>query len=170
MPEKKKTPAGVFDMTVYGMMAAAVVYVLIQTILGNNDTLFFKLTLGVWMMAAVAIMDYVEPMAEHRFDTLKPDALRWYTAYAVADSFMYMCLYVFIINVSMVKEPVHYAFLALMLAALALRVFFFRRYRLTAGKKKDENVIHEIKDNQETQSDDSFKDDVREMIYRERDK
>ena len=43
----KKTGSNPVDIIVYGMMIAAVVYVIVQCILGNNDALHFKIVLGM---------------------------------------------------------------------------------------------------------------------------
>ena len=45
----KKTGLNPVDIIVYGMMIAAVVYVIVQCILGNNDALHFKIVLGIWI-------------------------------------------------------------------------------------------------------------------------
>lgn len=173
MSEKKKSSASVLDVIVYAMMIIAVIYVLVQAILGNSGTLAFKVTLGVWILMAIIIMDYIEPVAGHRFDSVTADSLGWYTAYAITDGAMYMCLYVFVINVSMVKEPVHYIFLAVSIALWFVRLIFFNRYRASveAAARKDDSVITEIGDIDKLPDDDNAgADDLKEMIYRERNK
>ena len=55
----KKTGSNPVDIIVYGMMIAAVVYVIVQCILGNNDALYFKIVLGIWIVVAVAVADYI---------------------------------------------------------------------------------------------------------------
>ena len=90
MADKKKSAVGVLGILVYAMMIIAVIYVLVQAILGNNGTLAFKLILGVWILAAIVIMDFVEPMAGHRFDSLPAASLKWYIMYAVMDGAMYI--------------------------------------------------------------------------------
>ena len=172
MADKKKSAVGVLGILVYAMMIIAVIYVLVQAILGNNGTLAFKLILGVWILAAIVIMDFVEPMAGHRFDSLPAASLKWYIMYAVMDGAMYMCLYVFVINVSMVREPVHYLFLPAMILFLVMRIIFFNKYKASAEAVLEaSDASGDIRDI-DTVSAGTPDDDegLKEMIYRERNK
>ena len=66
MDVKQKTR--LFDIIIYAMAVVAVVYVIVQTVLGNNQELSFKITLGIWILAAVIIIDFVEPFLNKNFD------------------------------------------------------------------------------------------------------
>ena len=100
-----------FDIIIYAMAIVAVVYVIVQTALGNNRDLSFKITLGIWILLAVIIIDFVEPFANKSFDNISFKKMLLYGGYGLCSSMGCMCLYIFIINVRYVKEPVHYIFL-----------------------------------------------------------
>ena len=173
MSARKNTPLKMLDGVIYAMMIIAVLYVLIQAMLGNNGTLAFKLTLGIWIMAAIVIMDYVEPVASHRFDSVTAGSFGWYTAYSILDGAMYMCLYVFVINVSMVREPLHYVYFAAAVLLFLIRKIIFRRYRTTVKRasEEDKRVIKDMNAIDVLPGDEADKpdeDELREMIYRER--
>ncbi len=114
-----------FDIITYIMMILAVIYVVIQSVSGNNNRLYFKILLGIWILAAVVLNDYAEPALNGDFNRMGIGMLRLYLAYAVTDAAAYAFLYIFVINAGMFKEPVHYIFFAagmtLMLAKSILR-------------------------------------------------
>ena len=100
-----------FDIIIYAMAIVAIVYVIVQTALGNNRELSFKIILGIWILIAVIILDFVEPFICRRFDNLSFRKMLLYGGYGLCSSMGCMSLYIFIINVRYVKEPVHYIFL-----------------------------------------------------------
>lgn len=101
----------IFDIIIYAMVVVAVVYVIIQTALGNNHELSFKITLGIWILAVVIIIDFIEPFINKNFDNISFKKMLLYGGYGMCSSMGCMSLYIFIINVRNVKEPVHYVFL-----------------------------------------------------------
>ena len=103
----KKTGSNPVDMIVYGMMIAAVVYVIVQCILGNNDALHFKIVLGIWIVAAVAVADYIGPVLSGRISEVSDKALRLYMISSILDAAAYMGFYVCIINISKTGEATH---------------------------------------------------------------
>lgn len=100
-----------FDIIIAAMAVVAVVYVIVQTVLGNNRELSFKITLGIWILIAVILMDFVEPFINKNFDNISFKKMLLYGGYGMCSSMGCMSLYIFIINVRNVKEPVHYVFL-----------------------------------------------------------
>lgn len=100
-----------FDIIIAAMAVVAVVYIIVQTALGNNNELSFKITLGIWILAAVIIIDFVEPFLNKKFDNISFKKMLLYGGYGMCSSMGCMSLYIFIINVRNVKEPVHYIFL-----------------------------------------------------------
>lgn len=100
-----------FDIIIYAMAVVAVVYIIVQTALGNNRDLGFKITLGVWILSAIIIMDFVEPFIGKRFDNISFKKMMLYGGYGICNSMGFVCLYIFVINVRAVKEPMHYVFL-----------------------------------------------------------
>ena len=60
----------IFDIVILAMFVVAGIYVVVQTILKNNEELSFKLTLGVWILAVVIVMDFVEPLLTGKFDNV----------------------------------------------------------------------------------------------------
>ena len=72
-----------FDIIVYAMMILAVIYAIVQSVLGNNQELHFKLTLGIWILAAVVISDFVEPMVNREFDAMNEQELKKFLPYAI---------------------------------------------------------------------------------------
>ncbi|MCM1308961.1 MAG: hypothetical protein NC223_10225, partial [Butyrivibrio sp.] len=93
--KKTKAETALFDIIIYAMMIAAVLYVIVQSILGNNNRLHFKLTLGLWILAAVAVTDFIAPLFQGKLDGLSPKASLMYGVYAAADAAMFVCLYIF---------------------------------------------------------------------------
>ena len=80
------------------MMVVAVIYIIIQTVLGNNNELSFKITLGLWILAAVVISDFVEPLVKKVFDNIPFQRGMYYIIYSVFDAASYMSFYIFIIT------------------------------------------------------------------------
>ena len=119
MDVKQKTR--LFDIIIYAMAVVAVVYVIVQTVLGNNQELSFKITLGIWILAAVIIIDFVEPFINKNFDNISFKKMLLYGGYGMCSSMGCMSLYIFIINVRNVKEPVHYVFLGASVLLIAGR-------------------------------------------------
>ena len=101
----------IFDIVVLAMFVVAGIYVVVQTILRNNEELSFKLTLGVWILAVVIVMDFVEPLLTGKFDNVSRSKALLHCGFGFCSAAAWVCLYVFIINVRYVKEPVHYIFL-----------------------------------------------------------
>lgn len=109
--KKTRSETALFDIIIYAMMVVAVLYVIVQSVMGNNNRLHFKLTLGLWILAAVVVADFIAPLIQGKFDGLNRKASYMYGVYAAADAAMFTCLYVFVINVGLAKEPLHYVFL-----------------------------------------------------------
>ena len=94
-----------FDIIVYAMMIVAVIYAIVQSLLGNNQALHFKITLGIWILAAVVLSDFVEPMVNKEFDNMGEAELKKFLPYAITDAGAYICIYMFVVNAGMYKEP-----------------------------------------------------------------
>lgn len=176
--KKTKAETALFDIIVYAMMIVAVLYVIVQSVMGNNNRLHFKLTLGLWILAAVVITDFAAPFFQNKFDGLSPKASCMYGVYAVADAAMFVCLYLFIINVGLAKEPLHYVFLC---AAVLLFVGKTIAYKAFEGAKLRQDIEQEnIKpdtwefEREEGGTDDIFVDtleddeDIQVLIYRDK--
>ncbi len=178
MAQKKNKPeTAVFDIIIYAMMIAAVVYVIVQSVMGNNGRLHFKLTLGIWILAAVAVADYAAPMAQRKLDGLGPRVLCLYGLYAVADAAMFVCLYIFVINVGLAKEPLHYVFLglgALLFAGKTVAYKAFERAKLLQELETEEAKPDDWDlGRDEGLSDDILvdtmnEDDIQVLIYRDK--
>lgn len=185
---KKEAKINLFDIVVYSMMVVAVIYIIIQTILGNNSELSFKITLGIWILAAVVVSDFVEPLVNRVFDNIPFQRGMYYVIYSVFDAAAYMSFYIFIINIGLTKEVLHYIFLGLAIIFFVGRFLFrnmyegFRRENSTSDiddfevNTLDEsennqpiaikNEPKEVVDNNDTEDDDNLK----VLIYRSRNK
>ena len=131
----------IFDIIIYAMAVVAIVYVIVQTALGNNRDLSFKITLGIWILIAVIMMDFVEPFVCKRFDNLSFRKMLLYGGYGLCSSMGCMSLYIFIINIRYVKEPVHYIFLGVSL------LLFVGRFVL---KNVFDDIPDEVVDEEDT--------------------
>lgn len=118
-----------FDVIVYSMMIVAVVYAIVQTMLGHNNDISFKIILGLWILIAVTLTDYVEPMVNKSFDDMTSVKIKQYAGYAVADACAYICLYMFVINAGYFKEPVHYVFLLFGIILFAVKSMIYKQFR-----------------------------------------
>ncbi len=166
---EKEAKINLFDIIVYSMMVVAVIYIIIQTILGNNNELSFKITLGLWILAAVVISDFVEPLVKKVFDNIPFQRGMYYVIYSVFDAASYMSFYIFIINIGFTKEILHYVFLGLAVIFFVGRLLFRNMYE---GYRRDETAVEsdpddfEVNTLNETEEDDSLK----VLIYRNRNK
>lgn len=162
------------DIIIYAMMVVAVVYIIIQTLLNNNGETAFKITLGLWMLGAVVVSDFIEPLICEDFNNMTGRAAAMYGLYAVFDAVAYVSLYIFIINIGYTKEPIHYVFLGIAGLFFAGRICFATLYK----KSKEEKVIEEtavtmeqkvleddIEINTFTEDDE---DDIKVMVFRNR--
>ena len=169
--DKKKQ---LIDIIVYAMMIVAVGYIIVQTILGNNSETTFKITLGLWLLGAVIISDFVEPFICENFNDMTGQAAAMYGLYAVCDAVAYVSLYIFIINIGFTKEPVHYIFLGIALLFFAGRICFGNLYKKTGKKEtvaKEEKGAVVLEDDIEinTLSEDD-EDDIKVLVFRNRNK
>ena len=113
-----------FDIIVYSMMIVAVIYAIVQSLSGHNNEIYYKLILGIWILLAVVLSDFVEPMINRTFE-----------------EFSGRQVYIFVINVGIYKEPFHYIFLA---AGVLLFILKFILYKKFEKKDNRENRIDEI--------------------------
>jgi hypothetical protein len=133
-----------FDIIVYAMMILAVIYAIVQSVLGNNQELHFKLTLGIWILAAVVISDFVEPMVNREFDAMNEQELKKFLPYAITDAGAYICVYMFVVNAGMYKEPVHYVFLVLGLILFVVKGMLWNGFHdETKRRVRIESVLEE---------------------------
>lgn len=117
-----------FDVVVYSMMIVAVIYAIVQTLLGNNNRMSFKIVLGLWILIAVTLTDFVEPMVNKSFDKMSSLKIKQYAGYAITDAFAYICLYMFVINAGFFKEPVHYIFLVVGVILFIVKSCMFAQF------------------------------------------
>ena len=152
------------EMIVYAMMVVAVIYVIVQSILGNNSELHFKITLGIWILAAVVISDFIAPMLDKRFEKVGEKAAMLYLGYAIMDALAFTGVYIFIINVNMTKEPLHYAFLAFSVMMFLMKTFIYNKYQVESGRNmeaafaEEEDLESESADEVADETDDSRED------------
>ncbi len=130
-----------FDIIVYSMMIVAVIYAIVQSLSGHNNEIYYKLILGIWILLAVVLSDFVEPMINRTFEEFSGRQMYRYMAYAITDAASYMAMYIFVINVGIYKEPFHYIFLA---AGVLLFILKFILYKKFEKKDNRENRIDEI--------------------------
>lgn len=62
-----------FDIIVYSMMIVAVIYAIVQSLSGHNNEIYYKLILGIWILLAVVLSDFVEPMINRTFEEFQED-------------------------------------------------------------------------------------------------
>lgn len=124
-----------FDMIIYIMMIIAVIFAIVQSMIGNNNSLGYKIALGVWILIAVVLNDFVEPFINNKFKDITTYKLGQYSLYAILDAAAYACLYAFVINVGLTKEPIHYIFLG-----IGIVLFIFKTMALKAFDKKDKRA------------------------------
>ncbi len=184
------------NLIVYAMVLVAVVYSLIQGLLGNAGTMHFKITLGIWIAAAVFVIDFVAPLVRGELFSGTYRKNLMYILYAVADAAMYVFLYIFVINITMSREPVHYVYLGVAAVMFPVRVILYRMYTGTsdeeseaaklpdeddeaaklpdeddeAAKLTDEPVTEDISLEADDVSEGECAQEINEMIYRERKK
>lgn len=163
----KESKSNFFDIIIYGMMIVAVIYIVIQTILENNGEVGFKITLGIWILAAVIINDYVEPLVNKVFDNISAKKGGIYLLYAVCDAASYACFYIFIINIGLTKELFHYVFLGIAIILFIGRLIFYNKFQGMEDEDKG-SAVKEPDDVMVNTLDES--DDIKVMIYRERNK
>ena len=181
--DNKEARLNLFDIIVYAMMIVAVVYIIIQTLLGNNNELSFKITLGIWILAAVVISDFVEPLVRKVLDNLSFKKGLFYVLYSVFDAAAYMSFYVFIINIGLTKEFLHYIFLGLAVIFFVARILFRNMYEEYEESDTDDtndiddidnievNTLDEPEVNLSSVTDnDTEDDDLKVLIYRKRNK
>ncbi len=173
MAEKNnKSGGGFFDIIIYGMMIVAVVYVIIQCILGNNNAVHFKLTLGIWIILAVAVADFIGPVVTGRFGNIPSKGAQLYTVYALMDALMYTGLYMFVINISMTKEPLHYIFLGISAALFAAKTVVYNKFQTilketAVAEMIDKEEAEDDEDNIEVDTlDEDDSDDLKIIVYR----
>lgn len=170
---KRENKSNFFDIIIYGMMIVAVIYIVIQTILENNSELSFKITLGIWILTAVIINDYVEPLVNKVFDDISAKKGGMYLLYAVCDAASYACFYIFIINIGLTKEVLHYVFLGIAVVLFIGRLVFYNIFQgmedeTLETEKRIDDGINDTDDVMVNTLDEN--DDIRVMIYRERNK
>ena len=86
-----------FDIIVYSMMIVAVIYAIVQSLSGHNNEIYYKLILGIWILLAVVLSDFVEPMINRTFEEFSGRQMYRYMAYAITDAASYMAVYIFVI-------------------------------------------------------------------------
>ena len=92
-----------------------------------------------------------------------------YLLYAVCDAASYACFYIFIINIGLTKEVLHYVFLGIAVLLFAGRLVFYNIFRgMEDEVQEKDGVPHEPDDVMVNTLDEN--DDIRVMIYRERNK
>ena len=145
-----------FDIIVYAMMIIAVIYAIVQSVLGNNQELYFKLILGIWILAAVVLSDFVEPAVNREFDMMGEAELKKYLPYAITDAGAYISMYLFVVNAGMYKEPVHYVFLVLGLVLFVVKSMLWNSFHdETKRRVRIESVLEEEQREQELAMDTS---------------
>lgn len=167
---KKENRSNIFDIIIYGMMIVAVIYIVVQTILENNSELSFKITLGIWILAAVIINDYVEPLVNKVFDNISAKKGGTYLLYAICDAASYACFYIFIINIGLTKEVFHYVFLGIAVLLFAGRLVFYNIFQGMEDEVQEKDGVPHEPDDVMVNTLDDDNDDIRIMIYRERNK
>lgn len=169
--DKKKH---LIDIIIYAMMIVAVGYIIVQTILGNNTETSFKITLGLWMLGAVIVSDFIEPLICENFNNMTGKAAAMYGLYAVCDAVAYASLYIFIINIGFTKEPVHYIFLGIAVLFFIGRISFGTLYKNAESKEDDIKVVETepvLDDNIEVNTlSVEDEDDIKVLVYRNRNK
>lgn len=146
--EKKRTQksASVFDMIVYGMMIAAVIFIIIQTFTGKYQSIGYRVSLGAWILIAVAFSDYIGPMYLGELEEYDGKGLKKYVIASVLDAAAYMCLYLFIIFVGEYREVLHYIALGAAVLLFAARAAVIK----TAAGAKGAEEAEDIKQESET--------------------
>ena len=174
----KENKSNFIDIIVYAMMLVAIIYIIVQTILNNNGEASFKITLGLWMLGAIIISDFVEPLICEEFDNMTAKAAALYGLYAVSDAVAYTSLYIFIINIGYTKEPIHNIFVGIAAVFFGLRILFSCMY-----KKEKKRLVPEVKKDEADETKESIEeddieintlseedeDDIKVIVYRNRD-
>ena len=164
----KKTGSNPVDIIVYGMMIAAVVYVIVQCILGNNDALHFKIVLGIWL---VAVADYIGPVLSGRISEVSDKALRLYMISSILDAAAYMGFYVCIINISKTGEVLHYLFCGFGVICYISHLILnskFNKLTKQEAPETEENETPEITEDDievDTLSEED-EEEIKEIVYR----
>ncbi len=119
----------VFDIVIFSMLILAVIFIIVGAVQGIIGTSYFKIILGVWIVALIVINDFAEPYNMGEFDNLSMRRSRLYLLYAVCDAVFYAFLYLFIININKYSEPLHYVFLGLSIASFVGMLMFRKRFK-----------------------------------------
>ena len=171
----RENKSNFIDIIVYAMMFVAVIYIVIQTLLNNNGETSFKITLGLWLLGAIVISDFVEPLICEDFDNMMKKEAMFFGLYAVADAVAYVSLYIFIINIGYTKEPIHIVFLGIAGLFFGLRILFSYLYKkskkdvLPADTQPVKEVLPDDNDDVEINTlTEEDEDDIRVMVYRSR--
>ncbi len=166
----KKAGSNPVDIIVYGMMIAAVVYVIVQCILGNNDALHFKIVLGIWIVAAVAVADYIGPVMSGKLSGVSDKVLKLYMISSILDAAAYMGFYVCIINISKTGEVLHYLFCGFGVICYISHLILNSKFNKLTGREaleaeESEAVIEEDDIEVDTLSEED-EEEIKEIVYR----
>ena len=170
----KENKSNFIDIIVYAMMVVAVIYIVIQTLLNNNGETSFKITLGLWLLGAIVISDFVEPLICEDFDNMMKKEAMFFGLYAVADAVAYVSLYIFIINIGYTKEPIHIIFVGIAVLFFGLRILFshfYKNAKMVVAPAATQPVKEALADEDDieintlSEEDD---DNIKVMVYRSR--
>ena len=101
---------------------------------------------------------------DKRFEKVGEKAAMLYLGYAIMDALAFTGVYIFIINVNMTKEPLHYAFLAFSVIMFLMKTFIYNKYQVESGRNmeaafaEEEDLESESADEVADETDDSRED------------
>lgn len=168
MADKNRNGNGIFDTIVYVMMAMAVIFVVVMSVCKMSETAVFKIILGIWIVIAIAIADFVGPLLRKRFDEVSRKAAYSYTIYAICDGVFYVGIYVCIINLRNTGDILHYVFLGAGIAAFIVKTVFYNRFKADADEEFLEEESEPENRMEEASQDNEEDEDMKVFIFREK--
>jgi hypothetical protein len=140
-----KRRINIFAIIGFAMILIGLLYVITGTIMNLHYNWTFRLIFVAWVMLYMLLNDIVEPIAVERFKRKNRRQVRAYWIYAALDIIGVAGLLWFAVMAGMVKDPTHYAGIAIFAVCFVPRGVFYKKFnsRKTARERMEEQVNEE---------------------------
>lgn len=132
----------------FAMILIGLLYVITGTIMNLHYNWTFRLIFVAWVMLYMVLNDLIEPIVVDRFKRKNQRQIRAYYIYVALDMIGVAGLLWFAVMAGMVKDPTHYAGIAIFAACFVPRGIFYKKFntRRTAVERM-------LEENEEEDSD-----------------
>lgn len=110
------------------MIFAGIIYVIVCTIIGLHRQWLYRLIFAVWVSVYLILTDFIEPLVTDRFRRKNTRQIKAYYRYAVLDIMGMAGLLWFVCMAGMFEDYTHYAGIAIFIASIVPRNFFFKKF------------------------------------------